>query len=62
VDHGPSAPLDGALTAQHGIGAGLLAAALRVLVFFDGWLSDGTQNSDDVGGVPVIDMRYRRPL
>ena len=32
--------------------------------FYDraGWLADGTEKSDDVGGVPVIDVRYRRPL
>jgi hypothetical protein len=27
-----------------------------------GWLPDGTDKSDDVGGVPVIEVRYRRPL
>jgi hypothetical protein len=27
-----------------------------------GWLPDGTEKSDDVGGVPVIEVRYRRPL
>jgi hypothetical protein len=32
--------------------------------FYDraGWLPDGTEKSEDVGGVPVIDVRYRRPL
>jgi hypothetical protein len=32
--------------------------------FYDraGLLPDGTEKSDDVAGVPVIDVRYRRPL
>jgi hypothetical protein len=25
-------------------------------------LTDGTEKSDDVGGVPVIEVHYRRPL
>jgi hypothetical protein len=32
--------------------------------FYDraGWLPDGPEKSDDAGGVPVIEVRYRRPL
>jgi GNAT superfamily N-acetyltransferase len=36
----------------------------RARRFYDraGWAPDGTEKTDEVAGVPVVELRYRRPL